>query len=98
MKRSETGLALCLQYSDTSECVILLLSKQILYRSHPQFNGLAGGGKDMKNWIAASNACEFISTSKPRGGGHDCPHFPFSAAGFDGCRMLYIMRQALSVA
>lgn len=53
----------------------------------------------MNNWIAASNACTFISPSKPMGGEcHNCPHFPFSAAGFNGYTMLDVMRQAQSVA
>lgn len=45
-------------------------------------------GKETNNWIAASNACAFISLSKPKGRGkcHDCPHIPFSAAGFNGDR------------
>lgn len=54
----------------------ILFSEQIQSSSHPQFNGLAAGSKEMKNCVAASNACTFISTSKPMGGQcHNCPHF-----------------------
>lgn len=77
----------------------ILFSEQIQPCSHPQFNGLAAGSKEMKNCVAASNACTFISTSKPMGGAlSQLSSFSiFCSRWFDGCRMLYVMRRALSV-